>query len=139
MIKDSAGNQRFFGIYGAVVFDNKDPNNQGRLRLRIPQVLANVPTGWVWPSDAAGVSVGVPEVGQGIWAMFEGGDPSHPMWLGVFGKEMGSHTNIAIKPAAAGKILPSNFKVLSNQDGSKSIDLIDSLINVASVIDGGSA
>ena len=139
MIKDSAGNQRFFGIYRAVVFDNKDPNNQGRLRLHIPQVLAKVPTGWVWPSNPAGISSGVPEIGQGIWAMFEGGDPSHPMWVGVFGKEMGLATNVSIKPATAGTILPYNVKVLSNQDGSKSIDLIDSLINVASVIDGGSA
>jgi len=139
MIKDSAGNQRFYGIYRAVVFDNKDPNNQGRLRLRIPQVLANTPTGWVWPSNPAGVTVGTPEIGQGIWAMFEGGDPSHPMWVGVFGKEMGSHTNVAIKPAPSSKALPSNVKVLYNEDGSKSIDLINSLISVASVIDGGSA
>ena len=26
----------------------------------------------------------IPEVGSGVWVMFEGGDPNFPVWLGVF-------------------------------------------------------
>lgn len=26
----------------------------------------------------------VPDVGQGVWVMFESGDPTHPLYLGVF-------------------------------------------------------
>jgi len=26
----------------------------------------------------------VPDLKQGVWVMFEGGDPNHPVWLGVF-------------------------------------------------------
>jgi hypothetical protein len=139
MIKDSSGNQRFYGVYRAVVFDNKDPNSLGRLRLKIPQVFANVPTGWSWPTSPAGVRTTSPSIGQGIWVMFEGGDPSFPMWIGVFGNEVSSDTTVAINPAAKGTILPYNMSVSSNTDGSRSIDLVQSLISVASVIDGGNA
>jgi hypothetical protein len=139
MIKDSSGNQRFYGVYRGVVFDNKDPNSLNRLRLNIPQVFATVPTGWSWPTNPAGVRTSLPEIGQGVWVMFEGGDPSFPMWMGVFGNEVSSDTTVAIKPAAKGTILPYNISVASNTDGSNSIDLVKSLISVASVIDGGSA
>jgi hypothetical protein len=139
MIKDSAGNQRFYGVYRGVVFDNKDPNSLNRLRLKIPQVFADVPTGWSWPANPSGVRTGLPEIGQGIWVMFEGGDSSFPMWVGVFGNEVSSDTTVAIKPAAKGTILPYNISVAANTDGSSSIDLVKSLISVASVIDGGSA
>jgi hypothetical protein len=139
MIKDSSGNQRFYGVYRAVVFDNKDPNSLGRLRLKIPQVFANVPTGWSWPTSPAGVRTTSPSIGQGIWVMFEGGDPSFPMWIGVFGNEVSSDTTVSINPAAKGTLLPYNMSVSSNTDGSRSIDLVQSLISVASVIDGGNA
>jgi hypothetical protein len=71
--------------------------------------------------------------------MFEGGDPSFPMWMGVFGNEVSSSTTVAIKPAVKGTLIPYNISITSNTDGSNSIDLIKSLISVASVIDGGSA
>lgn len=139
MIKDASGNRRFFGVYRAVVFDNNDPENLNRLRLKIPQVFSDVASGWCWPTSPYGLSTSVPSIGQGVWVMFEGGDPSFPMWVGVFGSEVSSSTTVAVNPAANGTLLPSNFVLTSNTDGSQSIDLIKSLIAVASVIDGGSA
>lgn len=139
MIKDSDGSRRLFGVYRGVVFDNKDPNNLGRLRLKIPQVFADVPTSWCWQLGAVGLSLSVPEVGQGVWVSFEGGDPSFPMWIGVFGTDQSDNTNIAIKPIASGTAVPSNFKYSVDSSGKTNLDLINSLINVASAIDGGSA
>ena len=139
MIKDSSGNRRFFGVYRAVVFDNKDPQNLGRLRLKIPQVLSDAVSGWCWPTNPAGVIASTPEIGQGTWVLFEGGDPSFPMWMGVFGSEVSSSKTVAINPAAAGEVLPYSFVIKANADKSESIDLVQSLIKVASVIDGGSA
>jgi hypothetical protein len=26
----------------------------------------------------------VPNIGQGVWVMFEGGDPNFPLWVGVY-------------------------------------------------------
>ena len=139
MIKDGSGSQRFYGVYRAVVFDNKDPNALGRLRLTVPQIFSDVPTGWSWPTSPAGVRTISPEIGQGIWVMFEGGDPSFPMWIGVFGNEVSDDTTVALKPISKGTIIPHNITITSNTDGSNSVDLVKSLIRVASVIDGGSA
>lgn len=78
--------QRYHGLYRAAVSSNKDPLNQRRLKLVIPVVLGKEPTNWAWPVDPAGVTLRPPKVGQGVWVMFENGDPSFPVWLGVFGK-----------------------------------------------------
>jgi hypothetical protein len=84
MIKDAYGNTRFFGTYRAVVVDNVDPLNKGRVKLRIPQVLANEVTDWAWFVNTPGNTFVAPSVGEGVWAQFEGGDPSYPIWLGTF-------------------------------------------------------
>lgn len=139
MIKDSGGSRKIYGVYRAVVFDNNDPNKLGRIRLIIPQVFAEIPTGWCWPSEVSGIATGVPEVGQGVWAFFEGGDPSFPIWTGVFGNEKSSNLRIMISPVAAGTALPYNFKLVPDVSGKNTVDLVSTLISVASVIDGGNA
>lgn len=85
MVIDEFGNRRFYGLYRGVVFSNTDPLNQGRLRLKIPQVLADQVTDWVWVKNTPGVSSNPPEVGAGVWVLFEGGDPSFPVFVGTFG------------------------------------------------------
>jgi hypothetical protein len=84
MIKDEAGNRRFYGVYRGVVVDNADPLNKGRLRLQVPQVLLSEETGWAWAIHQSGSISVVPEIGSGVFAMFEGGDPSAPIWVGTF-------------------------------------------------------
>ena len=32
----------------------------------------------------------VPNVNQGVWVMFEGGDPNFPVWVGVYTKQTGA-------------------------------------------------
>jgi len=79
MIKDSYGNTRFFGMYrGVVVTATPD----GVLTLKVPQVLANQITGPAMPVGNA--ILDMPSLGEGVWVMFEGGDPSYPLWLGKF-------------------------------------------------------
>lgn len=86
MIKDAYGNPRFYGIYRGVVAANNDPINSGRLKLQVPQVLSDAITEWAWPVSTPNYPLTVPpKVGQGIWVMFEGGDPSYPIWVGIFG------------------------------------------------------
>jgi hypothetical protein len=84
MIKDEFGNRRFPGVYRGIVVDKLDPLNKGRLKLKVPQVFLDATTGWAWPSYQPGVVTVLPEVGSGVFVMFEGGDPSFPVWMGTF-------------------------------------------------------
>lgn len=83
-----AGNNKFYGVYRGVVVDNKDPLKKSRLKLRIPQVLGNTVTEWAWASYSPGTTNVVVAIGDSVWAMFEGGDPSFPMWLGTTSNEV---------------------------------------------------
>lgn len=85
MIKDTYGNPRFYGVYRGVVKDNNDPLGKLRIKVQVPQVLADAVTEWSWPVNQLGSIPVAPSIGQGVWVMFEGGDPSYPVWLGIFG------------------------------------------------------
>ena len=145
----------YFGIYRGVCVDNEDPENNNRIKLKVPQVLNTNITNWAYPclpvTDNANhpdheahtaaqiaalltttpetITVGtnsgtvpaltivaksdagtlthphqtsndpldtntdspehtyhrtVPNVNQGVWVMFEGGDPNFPVWMGVY-------------------------------------------------------
>lgn len=102
MIKDAYGNTRFYGVYRGVVFDAADPLNKGRLRLTVPQVLADFPTEWAWPVMPSGGTFTSPSVGDGVWVQFEGGDPSFPIWTGIFTEVVTSNSSGA----------PGSFNVL---------------------------
>lgn len=84
MISDKHGNSRFFGVYRGTVVDNADPKGNNRLRLLVPQVLLSEPTGWAFAINQPGVTTAIPDVGKGVFVMFEGGDPSFPVWMGTF-------------------------------------------------------
>ena len=77
----------YFGKYRGTVSDNADPTSRGRLKVRVPAVLADVEV-WAMPCvPYAGDGVGfysLPEPGTGVWVEFEAGDPSYPIWNGCF-------------------------------------------------------
>jgi uncharacterized protein involved in type VI secretion and phage assembly len=79
---------RHYGKYRGLVTDNQDPNSLGRVKARVPEVLADVETGWALPcSPYAGPGVGffaVPPVGAGVWIEFEAGDVSRPILSGCW-------------------------------------------------------
>lgn len=78
----------FFGKYRALVTDNQDPSNLGRVKARVPEVLGDVETGWALPAAPyAGDGVGlytVPAQNAGVWIEFESGDVSRPIWSGCW-------------------------------------------------------
>lgn len=77
---------QFYGKYRGTVADNSDPSNRGRIRAYVPEVLADVESGWCTPCvPYAGADKGafvIPEVGDAVWIEFEAGDPSRPIWVG---------------------------------------------------------
>lgn len=86
-IRDLAGS-RHYGKYRGIVSDNQDPNNLGRIRANVPEVLGKVVSGWALPSlPYSGQGSGffrVPPPKAGVWIEFEAGDPSRPIWSGCW-------------------------------------------------------
>jgi uncharacterized protein involved in type VI secretion and phage assembly len=79
---------RFYGKYRGIVKDNQDPDNLGRIRAQVPEVMQDVITPWALPcAPYAGPNQGlyaIPPVDAGVWIEFEAGDPSRPIWSGTW-------------------------------------------------------
>ena len=79
---------RFYGKYRGIVTDNNDPQQIGRLKAHVPEILGDVDSGWALPcAPYAGDGSGqftVPEPGTGVWIEFEAGNPSRPIWSGCW-------------------------------------------------------
>jgi Type VI secretion system/phage-baseplate injector OB domain len=79
---------RFYGKYRGLVTINVDPQNRGRLKAIVPEVLGEVPSSWALPcAPYAGTTSGffaIPPVGAGVWIEFEAGDVSRPIWSGAW-------------------------------------------------------
>ncbi|MFF8283348.1 hypothetical protein ACF06W_11565 [Streptomyces albus] len=63
------------GLYRAIVVNAHDPQNRGRARLRIPQIMGTAVTGWAEP-----ISLGAVLEGDRVVAGFDGGDHNCPLF-----------------------------------------------------------
>lgn len=92
--------KRFYGKFRGFVVDNADPEQLGRLKLRVPSVLGNdVVTGWAMPcvpygGDADQGFLFIPEVDAGVWIEFEEGDLEFPIWVGTFWSKPGGESEL---------------------------------------------
>ena len=90
---------KYFGIYRGTVVNNVDPLQIGRIMALVPDVSGVTPTTWAMPAvPIAGKQMGtfmVPQIGAGVWVMFEAGDCDRPVWTG------GWWGNVAEVPALA--------------------------------------
>lgn len=69
-------------VYRGVVTGHDDAV-EGRLRVVVAQLASEPVLAFpVFPVDP-------PPIGSGVFVMFEGGDPSYPVWMGNFGVERG--------------------------------------------------
>ncbi|WP_158891569.1 phage baseplate assembly protein V [Amycolatopsis anabasis] len=79
---------RYLGKYRGTVVNNVDPMRQGRIQVRVPDVLGDATSSWAMPCfPVAGRQTGVytvPTVGAGVWVEFEQGDVSYPIWVGCW-------------------------------------------------------
>lgn len=80
--------QRYFGKYRGIVTSNEDEQYRGRLKVRVPSVLADQDV-WALPSlpvanpDGSGFFM-VPDNSASVWVEFEAGNLNHPIWCGCF-------------------------------------------------------
>jgi uncharacterized protein involved in type VI secretion and phage assembly len=118
---------RYYGKYAAFVVDNADPENRGRLRLRIPNVLGNdVVSGWALPCLPYGGAPNqgfffIPENDASVWAEFEGGNLDYPIWVGSFWSKPGGTTEV---PTPADSQSPPTRKIIRTLKGN-SIEMED--------------
>ncbi len=81
--------QRYYGKYRGFIVDNEDPEQRGRVRVRVPSVFGQQETYWALPCSPFGglAEQGlfmVPELGAQVWIEFEEGNKDLPIWVGVF-------------------------------------------------------
>lgn len=107
--------QRAYGKFRGTVTDVEDPEQRGRLKATVPEVLHDVPTGWAEPcapygGDGEGLWA-IPPVGAGVWMEFEAGDPSRPVWTGCW------WPSGQVPDDAAGSPATPKVKVLRTTEG----------------------
>lgn len=76
------GAARAPGIYRATVLGSQDPEGRGRIQVLVPAITGQG-SGWAMGCFAPGAAIVPPKVGDAVWVMFENGDPTFPVWLGV--------------------------------------------------------
>jgi uncharacterized protein involved in type VI secretion and phage assembly len=132
---------KFYGKYRGVVTDNSDPEQMGRIRAKVPNVLGDQPCTWALPaSPYAGKKVGlflIPPKDASVWIEFEQGDLQHPIWSGCF---WGAADDVPESAGAAEvKVLKTDAGtiILNDQQGSEkiTIELKTSSVDLKIVVD----
>jgi len=80
---------KFFGKYRALVLDNNDPRQLGRIKVRCEPVYGDDASPWAFPcTPMAGAMDGgflfIPPVGSLVWVEFEQGFAGNPIYAGGF-------------------------------------------------------
>ncbi len=124
---------RHFGKYRGFVEDRTDPEQLGRLRVRVPSLLADAVTGWAWPAvPYAGAGIGLfllPQEGDLVWVEFVEGELEHPIWSGCgWGKPAGesevpAEVLDAYAETAVLKTPAGNVVILTDTDGGEKITI----------------
>ena len=65
-IVGNLSDKRFYGIYRGIVVDSRDPENKGRIKVKVPQILGTAVTGWCWEIVGGMANVG----GKSIYGSF---------------------------------------------------------------------
>jgi uncharacterized protein involved in type VI secretion and phage assembly len=137
---DDAQDSRRMGAVIGVVTNVKDPNNQGRVKVKFPWLSEDEESAWArLVSPMAGPERGiefVPEVDDEVVVVFERGDPNRPFIVGAVwnGKDASPLGGDAI--SGDGKVQKRLIQtrighkiMLDDSDSSKSIVITDSAGN----------
>lgn len=76
----------YYGKFRAIVTNNEDKEGRGRIKVQCPSVLGDYESAWCMPcipfltNDEGFFKV--PNVGDGVWIEFEGGQLNKPIYVG---------------------------------------------------------
>ncbi len=108
---------KYYGKYKGVVVDNQDPENLGRVRVRVPSVLGAAVTRWALPVVPYG-GLGdqgmffVPDSGARVWVEFVEGEIDEPIWTGCFWTATGA-------PPAEASVSPPTTRMIKTAAGNR--------------------
>src|SRR5258708_36487810 len=94
---------RYYGKYRGLVTDNQDPDSLGRVKAKVPRLLADVELGWALPCAPYGGSsdqglFNLPHTrGSGL-GQVAGGAPPHPLLGGTWWGDGGGPATAATRP-----------------------------------------
>lgn len=118
----------FFGKYRGIVIANNDPDNLGRIRARVPDILGDSNLGWALPAVSyAGDDVGmyfIPPEQTSVWIEFEHGDIERPVWAGCFWdkKDKQGKSRLPAEPPSPDiKVIKTQNAIIEISDKAKSI------------------
>jgi uncharacterized protein involved in type VI secretion and phage assembly len=120
--------RRYYGKFRGIVTDNNDPDQQGRIRAKVPELFGDEPTGWAMAcvpfAPPQKGFLALPETDSNVWIEFEAGDPSRPIWSGCWwpqnqGPSLASPKVKIFETAAGNKI------TLDDSDGSETVSIED--------------
>jgi hypothetical protein len=123
---------QYFGLYRGTVVSNKDPLGKRRLKVAVPALTGNTPSNWAWPLEDAAIKTKPPAVNQGVWVMFENGDPAYPIWVGTFGKVVTADEHVLVSP---GKVGGTYIQKIKFSDGRTEVDLLATLKAMSDKLD----
>jgi hypothetical protein len=121
---------KYYGKYRAVVTDNQDPHNLGRLKVKVPSLMGEHDIGWAMPCFpyGGGKNRGVymiPEQDDGVWVEFEAGNISYPIWSGTWWVKGETPEGIeSAKPAPDLKIIKSKCGHIIQLDDTPGSEMI---------------
>ena len=123
---------KFYGKHRGVVINNRDPLQQGRLQVDVPDVLGSAVSAWaeacVPLAGPNGLPMGVymvPPIGTRVWIEFERGDPDFPIWVGCL-----CGTSANIPPAALASPSP-DLCIIIQTAGGNSLEIVDASPSIA--------
>lgn len=110
---------RYYGTYRAIVLNNEDGINQGKILVQIPFIQSGIQV-WAYPkSIGGGLGYGfkylMPPKGEFVWVEFEYGDPARPVWsyhpwaLGEMPDELKS-------PNVIGLVTPKGHQIILDEE-----------------------
>lgn len=120
--------RRYYGKFRGVVTDNNDPDKQGRIRAKVPELFGNEQSGWAMPCVPYAPSghgmLLLPEKDTNVWIEFEAGDPSRPIWAGCWWPS-DKAASIASPSVKIFETAAGNRFVLDDTSGSETVSLED--------------
>jgi len=121
---------RFPGLYVARVETVED---LGRIQVSIPSIFeVNDPSAFAWARPCMPFAhFFVPNVGDFVWVAFENGDPSAPVWLGIWYPQGTVPSEADVSPPVKRVIRSTSGHVIvmDDTDGSEALRITDKFGN----------